>query len=204
MKTIILDTRENDNDFIAYLGDAAQAKGYSVHMEALSFGDIKYEDIVIERKEINDFCSSVCSDRMTNQIFQMKANSDYNSIIALSGTYDQLWRDNKDKIPRLDGALKQIMAWGIPVMHCMNDEELVDRILVLFDYARPIDVPIKRVDKDSKLSMFMALPHVGRKAAKKLMKEYDNMAVLCTATKSDLTKSLGPKKGADVYDALRK
>lgn len=204
VKTITLDTRESKDEFIAYLADAARAKGYSIHMEALPFGDVKYENIVVERKEINDFCSSICSDRMFNQIFQMKANADYISIIALSGTYNNLWTKNKDKIPHLNGALKQITAWGIPVIHCGNDDELVDRILELFEYAKPIDIPVKRVDKDHKLSLFMALPKVGRKAAKKLMVEYKNMAELCTASKKELQDILGPKKGEDVYNALRK
>ncbi len=202
-KTITLDTRENKEEFISYLADAARAKGYGIHMEALPFGDVKYENIVIERKEVNDFCSSVCSDRMYNQIFQMKANQDYSTIIAISGTYDKLWRDNKDKIPRLDGALRQIMAWGIPVMTCQNDEELVDRSLVLFEYARPIDVPLKRIDKDGKTSLFTALPKVGRENAKKLIKEFDNMVLLCNASKKELQDVLGPKKGEDVYNALR-
>jgi len=203
-KVISLDTRETDDDFIAYLADAAHAQGYEIHLEALPFGDIKYENIVIERKAINDFCSSVCSDRMFNQIYQMKANVDYSTIIAISGTYNQLWKDNMDKIPRMEGALRQIMAWGIPVMQCGNDEELVDRVLKLFEYSKPVDVPVKRVDKDDKLSMFMALPRVGRVDAKKLFKSWDTMTALCNATRLELQEVLGPKKGADVYNALRR
>ena len=204
MKIITLDTREQNADFIKYLTNTAYEKGYKVELEALPFGDIKYENIVIERKEINDFCGSVCSDRMFNQIHQMKSNPDYSSIIAISGTYDNLWKDNKNKIPHLEGALRQIMAWGIPVMQCSNDVELVDKILKLFEYDKPTSTPIKRVDKDDKLSLFMALPNVGRTGAKKLFSKWSNMVELCAATMLEIQKVLGPKKGEQVYNSLRK
>lgn len=202
-KKITLDTREQNDSFIQYLIDAAREKGYNVQLEALPFGDIKYENIVIERKEINDFCGSVCSDRMFNQIYQMKSNPEYSSIIAISGTYDQLWKDNKNKIPHLEGALRQIMAWGIPILECKDDIELVDKILKLFEYDKPVSIPVKRVDKDDKLSLFMALPNVGRGGAKKLFSKWTNMVELCAATKEELQKVLGPKKGERVYNSLR-
>jgi ERCC4-type nuclease len=202
-KVITLDTRENKDSFIAYLTDAANVRDYSIYLEALPFGDIKFENIIVERKEINDFCSSVCGNRMYEQIAQMKANLDYASIIALSGTYNNLWKNNKDKIPVLNGALQQIMAWGIPVMHCQSDEELVDRVLTLFEYAKPIDVPIKHVTKDTQISLFTALPKIGRKNAKKIQKKYDNMVKLCTIPQEELQEVLGPVKGKDVFNALR-
>jgi len=203
MKTIILDTRERNVDFIKYLMNAACEKGYEVQREAIAFGDIKYQNIHVERKEINDLCSSVCEGRMFDQIYQMKANPDYTSIIAISGTYNELWKDNKNKIPHIEGALRQIMAWGIPVMQCKDDVELVDKVLKLFEYDKLVLVPIKRVDKDDKLSLFMSLPNVGRGGAKKLFAKWNNMVELCTATIPELQKVLGPKKGERVYDSLR-
>jgi len=202
-KIIYLDTRENNDEFISYLVENAESRGYTVKLEALPFGDIRYENIVIERKEVNDFASSVCSDRMVNQIATMKANCDYNSIIALTGTYRDLWKNNVDKIPRMEGMKKQILAWGIPFIHCLTDEELVDRAFELFEYASIIDVPVKRVNKDSKLSMFMALPHIGRKNAKKIIKSYKNMVELCEADEKSLRKILGEKKGKIIFEALR-
>jgi len=203
-KTISLDTREQKDEFIAYLIDTAHAKGYDVHLEALPFGDIKFENIIIERKEINDFCASVCSDRMFNQIAQMKANPDYVTIIGLSGAYKDLWKDNIIKIPHMEGALKQIMAWGIPVMACMDDKHLVDNMLAIFEHSKPIDVPIKRVEKNKKDSLFMALPGIGRKHGKELIAKYGNMCNLCKASKEELIKLLGPVKGTNVYNAVRK
>jgi len=202
-KVITLDTRENKDSFIAYLIDAANKRGYTIQLKALPFGDIQFENIIIERKEINDFCSSVCGNRMYEQLAQMKANLEYTSIIALSGTYNNLWKNNKDKIPALNGALMQILAWGVPVMHCISDEDLVDRVLNVFEYSRPIDVPIKHVTKDTQISLFAALPRVGRKNAKKIQKKYNNMITLCTIPKEELQTLLGPVKGEEIFNALR-
>lgn len=201
---ITLDTRENKESFISYLADTAKTNGYEVHMEALPFGDIQYGNIIVERKELNDFVSSITSDRMWSQIFQMKSNPDVTSIILVSGGYSKLWKQNKDKIPQIEGAFIKIMTLGIPLRCFETDNQLVDFTLKLFEHSKPLETPIKRIQKDHKTSLFMALPHVGRVASKKLMSEYDNMVELCEASKKELQEILGPKKGLDVYDALRR
>lgn len=201
-KEIILDTRENDKEFITYLMDKCEAAGYLITVDALPFGDIKYKNIIVERKEINDFVSSIMSDRMNNQIATMKANCDYNSIIAITGKYETLWKDNIDKIPRIEGMKTQITAWGIPNFHFINDEEFVNKMFSWFDHAREIEIPVKRVDKDDKLALFIALPRVGRADAKKLKKEFNNMTELCCASQEEIIKILKPVKGTLVYNAL--
>jgi ERCC4-type nuclease len=204
MKTIYLDSRETDNDFIAYLADKAKEKGYNTSISTLEFGDINFQNIYIERKTSRDFCSSVCEPRLWEQAAKMEANKDYTSIIIISGTWNDLRQEDKEKIPRLEGSIIQLLSWGIPTLRVKNDEELVDLSLKIFEHSKPMDIPIKHVEKNKRLSLFMALPSVGAKAAKKLIAQYDNMAELCTASKKDLQSILGPKKGSDVFEALRK
>ena len=203
MKTVYIDSRESDSDFVAYFIDNAMARGYNVRSSALIFGDLCCENVYIERKTVNDFCSSVCSDRLWTQLFSMKQNPEYSGIVMISGTWDDLWRDNKDKIPALEGAITRILALGIPVIRVTNDEELVDKTFKLFEHSQPLEVPIKRVEKNKKDSLFMALPAVGRKNAKVLLEEYGCIRELCEASKKELQVLLGPKRGTDIYNALR-
>jgi len=114
MKIISLDTRENNNKFITFLADVSKEKGYNLHIETLPFGDIQCGNIIIERKEINDFYSSVTSDRMWEQIAHMKANNEYVSIIMLSGRLQDLREVDDIKINVIIGSLKKITALGIP------------------------------------------------------------------------------------------
>ncbi len=202
LKQITLDTRESKNEFIAYLVDSATARGYTVHLEALPFGDIKFGNIIIERKEIKDFCASVCSERMNEQLGHMLANLDYTSIIIISGDYNQLRKEDMDKIPRLEGMKTRIMALGVPLILCKTDEDLVNTAFELFEHSFPLETPIKRVDKDDKLGIFLSLPKVGYKDARKLFKEYKNMTELCLASQKDLIQILKPSKGALVFNAL--
>ena len=203
-KHIILDTRENKEEFISYLADSAKTKGYDIHLEALPFGDIQYGSIIVERKEINDFVSSITSDRMWEQIIHMKANPEVSSIILVSGTFKDLWKNNRDKIPQIEGAFLKILACGIPLKCLDNDCQLVDFTLKLFDHSKPLEEPVKRVEKNKKMSLFMALPGVGYKSCKTLMKEFSTMEELVNdASLKDLQKILGPKKGQHVFEALR-
>lgn len=203
MKTVYIDSRESDSRFVAYFIDNAVARGYNVHSTALIFGDLCCENVYIERKTANDFCASVCSDRLWSQLYTMKQNPDYASIVIISAGWDTLRRDDLSKIPQLEGAIKKILALGIPVIRVSNDEELVDKAFELFAYSHPLEVPIKRVEKNKKDSLFLALPGIGRKNGKELMSKYDNMCELCEASKKELQFILGVKRGTMVYNALR-
>lgn len=203
MKIIYLDTRETDDAFISYLIDTANLIGYDIEPKILEFGDINFQNIYIERKTSQDFCSSVCSDRLWEQAYKMKVNKDYISIIIISGGWDKLWKNSMCKIPQMEGAIIQLLAWGIPVLRVEDDTELVDQVLNIFKHSKPMEVPIKHIVKDGKISMFLALPGIGRKNGKVLMNEYDNMCELCEASKEELQILLGPKKGSMVFDALR-
>ncbi len=203
VKEVFIDSRESDSKFVAYFIDNAMARGYDVHSKALIFGDLCCENIYIERKAAPDFCASVCSDRLWTQLYSMKQNPEYASIVIISGGWEQLRKDDLPHIPQLEGAIKKILALGIPVIRVANDEELVDRAFDLFEHSSPLEVPIKRVDKNRKDSLFLALPNVGRKNGKLLMSEYKNMCELCEASQKELQDLLGPVKGKTVYDSLR-
>ncbi len=203
VKQVYIDSRESDSKFVAYFIDNAMARGYNVHSAALVFGDICCENIYIERKAAPDFCASVCSDRLWSQLYTMKQNPEYSSLVMISGGWDQLRKDDLPKIPQLEGAIKKILALGIPVIRVANDEELVDRALELFQYSAPLDVPIKRVEKDKRGSLFMALPFIGKQNSKILIKKYGSICNLCEASLQDLQLLIGPKKGIAVYNSLR-
>ena len=202
-KHVYIDSRESGSGFVSYFIDNAISRGYDIHSTALIFGDLCCENIYIERKTAADFCSSMCSNRLWTQLYTMKQNPDYVAIIIISGNWDDLRQADKDKIPQLEGAIKRILALGIPVIRVANDEELTDRAFELFEHSNPLEIPIKRVEKNKKDSIYMSLPGIGRKNAKLLMAEYNNIFDLCGASKKDLQSILGPKKGKSVYDALR-
>jgi len=205
IKQIFLDTRESDDKFVTIMIDKATESKFDIVIRTLDVGDIQCGNIIIERKSINDFYSSVSGDHLWNQIANMKSNTEYNSIIMLSGRLQELHKLDDIKINVIMGAMKKITSLGIPLIWVQNDNELVVKALEFFAYAESNEdfVPIKRVEKNKKDSLFMALPHVGRKAAKKLIKKFDNMETLVYASEKEIQLVVGPKKGSDIYKALR-
>ncbi len=207
MKEINLDSREKDKNFISYLKTMASKNGYELKVVMLEFGDLNFENIYIERKTPSDFCSSVCSDRLWSQVRKMKENSDYSSLIVISGTWDSLRKEDLKKIPQLEGAINQLHAWGIPVIRVKNDEELVDFALKIFDYSKPIDSPIKKVKKIDGKSIVRSFPGVGKKSMDYIKTKFDTvldfLSFVTYATEKDIQSTFGKAKGTRIFNALK-
>jgi len=203
MDKIFLDTRESDSEFVNLFISEARKQNYNVEILALPIGDLQYQNIIIERKEINDMYSSIIDNRLWDQIANMRNNPDYACIIALSGRIQDLWNVDDTKIDVLMGSQKRIMAMGMPLMWCSGDRELIIRSLDLFNYASPIDKPIKRIQKNSSMSIIRAIPGIGIKNGKILKEKYKNVCGIVHCTEEELKKTIGPAKGSKVFAALR-
>lgn len=56
--------------------------GIEFERKRLKTGDYIFENVCIERKELNDFCSSIIDGRLTSQIEKMKKDFEYIYILV--------------------------------------------------------------------------------------------------------------------------
>lgn len=203
MREVILDTREKDKAFVAFMTHFAEVYESKIIRKALPFGDIACGNMIIERKEINDFASSLTSPRLWEQVQKMLENKDYISTIIISGTEDNLAQRNLKTIPALRGSIAKIIKLRIPVLTVKDDRALSAMSFAIFEQSDDIDIPIKHVKKNDSMSIFRSLPGIGRKNGEILENEYRNICGLVQATEEELQEKIGEKKGTKVYKALR-
>lgn len=201
IKTITIDVRE-PSSFVEKFSSIAKERGFEIKIGTLDFGDFKCGNIIIERKEINDFAASVTSDRMYSQLFRMKENPSYSSIVLVYGNYEDLNWKNKDKIPNIKGGEYKILRMGIPILFLSNEDSFIDITLKLFEYSEDMDIPIKKIKKDGTMSTFRALDGCGKKTADILQKKYKCLGNLTRASKEEIQELIGNKVGERVYNSL--
>jgi len=63
--------------------------GIEFERKRLKTGDYIHEDVVIERKEINDFCGSIMDGRLTSQIAKMKAEFENIYVVVVGRIKDR-------------------------------------------------------------------------------------------------------------------
>jgi len=63
--------------------------GIEFERKRLKTGDYILGDICIERKEINDFCTSIIDGRLESQVVKMKRDFKYNYIIVVGRVKDR-------------------------------------------------------------------------------------------------------------------
>jgi len=83
--TVICDDREPKSmDMIA-----DTVEGITFERKRLKTGDYIYENICVERKEINDFCGSIMDGRLESQVKKMKEDFPHNFIIVVGRIKDR-------------------------------------------------------------------------------------------------------------------
>ncbi len=204
---ITVDTRESNKSFVSNFIIKAREKGHTIEESALDFGDLKCGDIVVERKEINDFASSATSSRLWDQILKMKENPSYTTMFVVSGDVSKLNFHNKNKIPEIYGATAKIMRLGISIHFVENDTVLTTHVLNMLEQSIDIDIPIKKVKKIDGKSIVRSFPGVGKKSMDYIKTKFDTvldfLSFVTYATEKDIQSTFGKAKGTRIFNALK-
>jgi len=110
---------------------AENVGGIEFHKKRLKTGDYICGDVIIERKTIDDFCTSIIDNRLTNQITKMKAQFTH-IYILVSGTIDQ--RTSTIHENCILGKMASIIVkHKVPLLFVENDFQLVYLMKRLFE-----------------------------------------------------------------------
>ncbi len=172
-------------------------------------GDIIAEgkDCVIERKDINDFLGSSCSDHMWKQAKDMRENYKRQVVIIEGHFPDDASYRNKKLIPQGYKAIAALIRQGITVLNVKNAAMLSTLSMAILKEAEPRDptIPIKKVEKDGKHSVIQAIEGVGQQKAKALIEKYGSVAKLSMVPLQELSefKVNGRKIGEKVAKHIK-
>ena len=190
---IIIDYREKNSLVYSYL----IKQGFEVEFKELKIGDYIVKDVVIERKTVSDFISSMINHRLIKQIEELKQYE--NKLLIIEGISEQeLYReDNVGVHPNaIRGFLLSILLKEkIPVLFSKNSEDTAKFINVLSKKkGKEINLNAKKktLNKKEQLQFIIeGFPGVGPKKARKLLEKFGSIQNIILTSTEDMKEILG-------------
>lgn len=197
-ETIIVDYREKNSLVASYL----IKENLDVEFRELKVGDYIVQNVIIERKTINDFLSSMLNHRLLNQIEELQQYE--NKLIILEGISEQeLYKDSQEGINSnaIRGFLLSILLkHKIPIIYSKNSEDTAKFIKVLSrKKEKEINLNAKKktfTKKEQLQFIIEGFPGVGPKKAKGLLEKFGSIQNIILASTEDLKEILGVKAEA--------
>lgn len=184
-KTLIIDNREPQS-FIDYANAFFKDKDITVKVEEMGVGDFLYDHIIIERKEINDFVSSIHDSRLHNQKRKLvkMANMGYHSYLIIMGEYKDIDKQHHNlSKTAFAGAIASLNEYGVHTIHVgqydlllfyemiyglirkFNEEKKITKIFVEPDSTTWTErslMCISGIGKETATKIAKKLPHIRR------------------------------------------
>jgi ERCC4-type nuclease len=190
---IIIDYREKNSLVYSYL----IKQGFEVEFKELKIGDYIVKDVIIERKTVSDFISSMLNHRLIKQIEELQQYN--NKLLIIEGISEQeLYReDNIGVHPNaIRGFLLSILLKEkIPILFSKNSEDTAKFINVLSKKKEKeinLNAKKKTLSKKEQLQFIIeGFPGVGPKKAKKLLKKFGSIQNIILSSTEDLKDILG-------------
>ena len=176
-------------------------------VKQLKIGDVEAEGIVIERKEIADFLSSISDGRLKKQALNMQPFP--NRFVIIEGDYDRLraqsrrYRRYSNKT--IFGMIASLeMKYNIRVLRVNNTQQfwfMVERLIIkmqdkeVVEYSKTYKPKIKAENKkDVSLSMICCIPGISEGKGKLITDNFE-LKQLYTLEVDDLIAIKGIGKG---------
>jgi Fanconi anemia group M protein len=190
---IIIDYREKNSLVYSYL----IKQGFEVEFKELKIGDYIVKNVIIERKTVSDFISSMINHRLMNQIEELKQYE--NKLLIIEGISEQeLYREDNVGVNAnaIRGFLLSILLkHKIPILFSKNSEDTAKFINVLSKKKEQeinLNAKKKTLNKKEQLQFIIeGFPGVGPKKAKKLLKKFGSLQNIILSSTEDLKDILG-------------
>ncbi|MBU0662416.1 DEAD/DEAH box helicase [Candidatus Micrarchaeota archaeon] len=184
-----------------------------IKVKQLDVGDyILSDDIVVERKTVEDFLQSMIDGRLFQQIIRM--NSNYKSpFIILEGNVNELYTLRNIHKNAIIGALTSIAVnYRIPILFTENAQETAQFLYVTAkreQLGKEKDIRLRTGRKGLTLAeqqqfIVESFPSVGPNMARALLKEFKSIKNIVNARSPEWqeVENMGPKKAKQIRKVL--
>lgn len=173
-----------------------QSLGAQVDFQDLKVGDYLINNIVIERKTLSDFVSSMISRRLFAQLNNMQQYEKKLLIIEMDKKVD--FNPNAIKGMILSISLEM----NIPVIQTRNEEDTAKYLFLLAKkQLKPraessLHSRIPKTKSEQKKYILESFPNIGPATAKKLLKKFKTIKAVLNAGQGELREVIGKKAEA--------
>jgi Fanconi anemia group M protein len=190
---IIIDYREKSSTVHIQLSKM----GFEIEFKELKVGDYIVKDVVIERKTISDFLSSMINKHLLKQLDEMQQYK--NALLIIEGISEkELYKENDYSINpnAVRGFLLSILLkHKIPIIYTKNAEDTAKFISVL-SKKKSSTISLKankrNLGRNEQLEFILeGFPNIGPKKAKLLLEKFGSIQNVILAPTEELKKILG-------------
>ncbi|MEK6873778.1 MAG: ERCC4 domain-containing protein [Nanoarchaeota archaeon] len=183
------------------------ANGCEIEFHNLSIGDYIIGNVIIERKTISDFLSSMVNKHLLNQLQHLQ-NAE-KKILIIEGTEEkELYHEqsgiNENAIRGF--MLSIILSYNVPIIITKNSEDTAKFLYILAKkQPKEISLKLKRKSQDVNEQIqyiIESFPGIGPKSAKKLLNHFKTIKNIINADEEDLKKVIGKK--SDIFKLAEK
>lgn len=204
---IFVDYREKNSNMMREL-DKINCK---INVKSMGVGDYQItDDIIIERKTVEDFSKSITDKRLYQQAKELVSNCQ-KPLIIIEGPniYHTFLHPNA-----IRGALAAITVdFKIPVIQTQNETDtafMIKRIALREqekDHKKPVSVRTQTKPvtlPEQQLFIAESLPSIGPVSAKKLLLHFKNIRNLINASKKELkeVEGIGEKTASNIIEIV--
>ncbi|MBI2629413.1 hypothetical protein HYW74_04995 [Candidatus Pacearchaeota archaeon] len=181
--------------------------GCEVEFKHLHIGDYIVKNVVIERKTVSDFISSMLNRRLINQLQQMQQVT--NKLLIIEGIEEQelYSKDSGINENAIRGMLLSVLlSFNVPILFAKNYEDTASFLAVLAKKReKELNLNFKKKSREVKEQIqyiIEGFPGIGPKTAKKLLKEFKTIKNIINASDEELKKAIGKK--AEIFKLIDK
>ena len=183
--------------------------GITVIPKNLEVGDfILSDDVVVERKEVSDFTSSLIDQRLFNQAKELKRNFEKPIMIIEGNLSDIFFSRNVNPDAIRSAMISLTIDYGIPFIFTSSKDETAKYLYLIAKREQIGKKKLislrgsKKTTSISEMQQFFieGLPSIGPSLAKSLLKNFKTPKELVNATIDELQKieKMGPKKAEKI------
>jgi len=205
---VYVDVRERESGIAGILNEL----GCTVVEKQLEVGDyIPGKEIVIERKSISDFVSSIVDGRLSKQLINM-AESYERPLVIVEGDKEKLFETNMHRNAIIGMLTSIALNYRVPVLFTDSARETANYIFVIAkreQAGKGSDVRLRIGRKGLTLGeqqrfVVESLPLIGPKMARSLLKKFGSVKGIVNAQSKELqeVENMGQKKAKLVRQAL--
>ncbi len=205
-----VDSREGKSSIASIL----EEKNAMVKVRTLEVGDFMLsDDVIVERKTVEDFLSSMVDGRLFNQLVLLSSNCN-SPLLLLEGSIEDLFalRDIHENAIR--GALISIATnYRVPIIFTRDINETAQYLITIAkreQLAKDKDIRLRVGRKGLTLAeqqrfIVESFPSIGPTLAKALLGKFGSIKSIVEADEKKLreVEKMGPKKAKKIIDVLR-
>ena len=172
-----------------------------IEFKELKVGDYIVKNIVIERKTVNDFISSIKNKRLINQLEELQQYK--NRLLIIEGLDEQeLYTDSEDRIGMHPNAIRGfllsvLLKYKVPIIFTKNYEDTAKFILILSkkkEKEMSLNVTKKNLNKKERKQFILeGFSGIGPKTSKKLLKKFKTIKNIFNSSQEELKDTIGKK-----------